>query len=94
MLWNLGFLEEEEKTNKDYKQLIDNLRSCGLLPYFLDKRYHVIAQAELNKVDWNLQPVSSKQMYQRPVWLLKMRSRLMKMGSWIKHKLIHTNRGI
>ena len=27
MLWNLGYLEPEEKTNADYKQLIDNLRT-------------------------------------------------------------------
>lgn len=94
MLWNLGFLEEEEKTNKDYKQLIDNLRSYGLMPYYLEKQYRAAAQEELDKVDWDRQPVSSKQLYQRPVWLLKTHSKLMKMGSWIKQRLIPIYRGI
>ena len=93
MLWNLGFLEGEEITNRDYKHLIDNLRSYGLLPYYLEKRYRAVAQEELDKVDWDRQPASFK-LYQCPVWLLKMRSKLMKMGSWIKQRLIPINRGI
>ena len=34
---NLGYLEEEEKRNPDYKQLIDNLRTFSLLPYYLSE---------------------------------------------------------
>ena len=94
MLWNLGFLEEEEKTNKDYKQLVDNLRSFGLLPYYLEKRYRAAAQEELDKVDWDRQPISSKHLYQRPVWLIKMHYKLMKIGSWFKQRIIPINRGI
>ena len=40
MLWNLDFLSEYEKTNQDCKQLIDNLRTYGLLPYYHSEDYH------------------------------------------------------
>ena len=49
MLWNLGYLEGEEKTNCDYKQLIDNLRAFSLLPYYLSDEYHEAAKREFGK---------------------------------------------
>ena len=67
MLWNLGYLEPEEKTNPDYKQLIDNLRTYSLLPYLLTKQYRSAARTELAKVDWSLQPAKTSRLYQRPV---------------------------
>ena len=39
MLWNLDYLEDEEKTNPDYKRMIDGLRAYALLPYYLSKEY-------------------------------------------------------
>ena len=44
MLWNLADFELLEKTDGDYKQLIDNLRTYGLLPYYLSPAYHDCAQ--------------------------------------------------
>ena len=44
MLWNLGFLEEKEHADPDYKQLIDNLRVDGLIQYYLSKVYHEAAE--------------------------------------------------
>lgn len=70
MLWNLDFLEEEEKSNPDYKQLIDNLRTSSLMPYYLSKSYHDDAALELQKVNWNSQSDAVRRLYEMPlIWL-------------------------
>ena len=51
MLWNLGYLEAEEKTNPDYKRLIDELRIYGLMSYLLSHKYRDDAKRELAKVE-------------------------------------------
>ena len=84
MLWNLGFLEEEEKSNSDYKQLIDNLRTYGLYPYYLSKNYHNAAEKELGKVDWDRQPVKSKKQYQRPLFWMRIIFRIGVLGGALK----------
>ena len=88
MLWNLDYLFEEEKRNPDYKQLIDNLRTYSLLPYYLSDRYRKDAKQELAKVDWKKQPRKTRSLYRYPVWLLKLRRRFLKTGSRIKQRLI------
>lgn len=88
MLWNLGYLEPLEKNNSDYKQLVDNLRTYSLLPYLLTKQYHNAAQQELNKVDWNHQPTKTRQLYQKPIQYLKLRSKILKLGSTVKQALL------
>ena len=88
MLWNLDYLSEEEKMNPDYKQLIDNLRTYSLLPYYLSDRYRKDAKQELAKVDWKKQPRKARSLYRYPVWLLKLRRRFLKTGSRIKQRLI------
>lgn len=88
MLWNLDYLSEEEKKNPDYKQLIDNLRTYSLLPYYLSDRYRKDAKQELAKVDWREQPRKTRSLYRSPVWLLKLRRRFLKTGSKIKQRLI------
>lgn len=88
ILWNLDYLEAEEKTNPDYKQMIDNLRTYGLMPYFLSKEYHNAAKDELVKVDWSKQPKSIKEKYQRPLWQLRAQSKFLSFGSKTKQFLI------
>lgn len=88
MLWNLTDLEPLEKTNEDYKQLIDNLRTYSLLPYLLNKRYREAAREELKKVDWNRQPIATRRNYQLPIGVLHIRYCLLKSASQIKHKLL------
>ena len=88
MLWNLDYLSEEEKKNPDYKQLIDNLRTYSLLPYYLSDRYRKDAKPELAKVDWRKQPRKTRSLYKSPVWLLKLRRRFLKTGSKIKQRLV------
>lgn len=87
MLWNVDFLSDEEKSNMDYKQLIDNLRTYGLQPYFILSCYHKAAYTELRKVDWKCQPKKIRRLYQKPLAWLRMRSELMRLGSMIKTRL-------
>jgi glycosyltransferase involved in cell wall biosynthesis len=88
VLWNVAFLAEEEKSNSDYKQLIDNLRTYGLFPYFLSKKYHEVAKKEMDKVDWSRQSRQVKKQYKRPLPLLRIEYALKKLGSQIKMKFL------
>lgn len=88
MLWNLGDLEPFEKTNPDYKQLIDNLRTYGLMPYLINSRYSDAAQQELAKVDWRRQPAATRRLYHQPIWCLRLRACFLKTGSKIKQTIL------
>lgn len=87
MLWNIKDLEPTERCNKDYKQLIDNLRTYNLQNYLIDRRYSEAARLELSKVDWSRQPVKMRRLYGLPVWALRCRHLLMKCGAAAKHAL-------
>lgn len=76
-------------TNDDWRRLIDKLRISGLMEYWLDKRYHDLAVEELKKVDWNKQPASVKRIYKTPIWLLKLKRTLMRVGSVLKQIMIN-----
>lgn len=84
MLWNLGYLEEDEKTNPDYKQLIDNLRTYSLFPYYLSRQYRDAARQELNKVNWSNQPSAVRRLYRKPVYYLCFRQWLLGIASATK----------
>jgi glycosyltransferase involved in cell wall biosynthesis len=75
-------------TKADWKSLLDKLRVNGLLDYWLDKRYHEQAAEELKKVDWSKQPASVKRIYRIPIWMLKAKSWVMKVGSAVKQRLV------
>ena len=88
MLWNLEYLEPEERTNPDYKRLIDELRINSLLSYYLSDKYRETARAELAKVDWSKQPMRIRLRYNCPVSVLRYRRILLKYGSRIKQRII------
>lgn len=88
MLWGLKDLEPVEKTNEDYKRLIDKLRVTGLYQYYLDKRYKNAAIQELKKVDWCKQPLSVRLRYKMPVVLLRFWQEFMVRGSRVKQWVI------
>ena len=88
MLWNLGYLEKEEKTNSDYKRLIDELRTYGLMPYYLSREYRSDAIRELGKVDWDNQPRKTCFLYHCPIPVLKLRHMILKWGSRAKQWII------
>lgn len=87
MLWNLTDMESLEDTNEDYKQLIDNLRVYSLMPYFMSEQYHEFAQMELAKVNWNKQNAKWRKLYNLPVGILKIRSKVWELGSLMKRLL-------
>lgn len=88
MLWNLHFLEEVERSNADYKILIDKLRTYSLLPYYLSRQYRNDAKQELAKVDWSNLPKRERFLYKTPVFFLKCRHFFFKMGSTVKQAII------
>ena len=71
-------------TKDDWRRLIDKLRVNGLLDYWLDPRYHDLAAEKLKKVDWSMQPASVKRMYKTPIWLLRAKRQVMRVGSAVK----------
>ena len=79
-------------SDDDWRRLIDKLRTSGLLDYWLDKRYHNLAAEELNKVDWNKQPTSVKNLYKIPICMLKTKRLLMRWGSVVKQVIIKVMR--
>ena len=84
MLWHLGKYESLEKTNPDYKQLVDNLRTYSLMNYLLDKQYREASRKELAKVDWERQPLHTRNLYRWPIWLLRLRRDSLAYGSKLK----------
>lgn len=84
MLWNLTDLEPLEQSNFDYKQLVDNLRTYGLYPYYLSKNYHDQAVVELKKVDWERQSAKIVREYRKPIYWLRMKYALLELGSKVK----------
>lgn len=92
MLWNLDYLAEEEKTNPDYKQLIDNLRIYDLYPYWLSKKYHSVTIPEIAKVDWTKQKGKYAALYQKPLIYLRVRQKTLQVASRLKRALIREAR--
>ena len=84
MLWHLGPLEEEEKVNPDFKQLIDNIRTYVLLWYLLTDEYREDARKELAKVDWSRQSEKTRKLYRKPISYLIVRQEILKVGSMVK----------
>lgn len=72
----------------EWKALLDKLRVSGLMDYWLNEEYHDVAAAELKKVDWSKQPKKVKALYKKPIWLLKTKKRIMRVGSFCKQKLM------
>lgn len=72
----------------DWQRLLSMLRANGLLEYWLDDRYHDLAAAELEKINWSLLPSSAKQPYQLPIFVVRFKQKFMRVGSYFKQKLI------
>ena len=88
MLWNLQYLEDQEKNNPYYKQLIDRLRVYGLFNYYLSNEYRDLAEKELAKVDWSKQPNKIRLLYKKPIWYLRSKQYFMNFASFIKQSII------
>ena len=78
----------EIENKSDWKQLLDKLRVNGLLEYWMSDEYHDNAKQELIKVDWSKQPANVCRMYKTPIWLLRAKQGVMRVGSFVKQSLI------
>lgn len=74
ILFNLDCFEKEALNNNKLKQLLDNLRTYGLFPYYLSREYRPNAKYELKKVNWKKQPRSMIRKYKMPITLLKLQN--------------------
>ena len=81
-------LQSTSNKSASWRLLLDKLRVSGLMDYWLSDEYHDAAAAELKKVDWSKQPQKAKAMYEKPIWLLKTKKRIMRVGSFCKQKII------
>ena len=88
MLFRLDLGFGNEKLSEDWQRLLDKLRVNGLLDYWMSEAYHDSAAEELKKVDWSQQSAAVKQMYQMPIWLLRTKRWIMRVGSMLKQAIL------
>ena len=88
MLFRLDLSFGDEKLSADWLRLLDKLRVNGLLDYWMSEAYHDSAAEELKKVDWSQQSAAVKQMYQMPIWLLRTKRWIMRVGSMLKQAIL------
>jgi glycosyltransferase involved in cell wall biosynthesis len=88
MLFRLDLSFGDEKLSEDWQRLLDKLRVNGLLDYWMSEAYHDSAAEELKKVDWSQQSAAVKQMYQMPIWLLRTKRWIMRVGSMLKQAIL------
>ena len=95
MYFHFGEIEElinrlQSTSNKaaSWRLLLDKLRITGLMDYWLSDVYHDAAAAELANVDWSKQPQKAKAMYEKPIWWLRAKRGIMRVGSYCKQKII------
>lgn len=89
MLFLLDTIAQDDALPQDWKSLFDRLRLNGLLDYWMSPQYHDVAKKELAKVDWAQQPKSVTRTYRTPLWLLRVKRQVLKIGSYCKQVLVH-----
>lgn len=89
MLFLLDTIAQDDALPQDWKSLFDRLRVNGLLDYWMSPQYHDAAKKELAKVDWAQQPKSVIRTYRTPLWLLRVKRQVLKIGSYCKQVLVH-----
>lgn len=89
MLFLLDTIAQDDALPQDWKSLFDRLRLNGLLDYWMNPQYHDVAKKELAKVDWAQQPKCVIRTYRTPLWLLRVKRQVLKIGSYCKQVLVH-----
>jgi glycosyltransferase involved in cell wall biosynthesis len=87
-IFNLAYLEVEEKTNPILKKLLDGLRVRALIRYRLAALYQKETNSILQSVDFSLQPKYYQRIYRWPIAIIRLYFRYKKLGSALKQKLI------
>jgi hypothetical protein len=89
VLWNLSYFEKEEQKIPVLKKLFDNLRVYSLFPYYLNQETRKSARNELDKVNWEIQPLLIRLKYNLPTFILIAFWFLKKKGSRLKKLFIN-----
>ena len=87
-IFNLDYLQAEEKTNPILKKLLDGLRVRALIRYRLAGLYKKETNVTLQTVDFSLQPKYYQRIYQWPIVIIRLYFRYKKLGSALKQELI------
>ncbi|MGK0328124.1 glycosyltransferase family 2 protein [Polaribacter sp.] len=87
-IFNLDYLQAEEKTNPILKKLLDGLRVRALIRYRLAGLYKKETNVTLQTVDFSLQPKYYQRIYQWPIVIIRLYFLYKKLGSQLKQKLI------
>ena len=87
-IFNLEYLQAEEKTNLPLKILVDGLRVRALIRYRLGAVYQKETNSILQSVDFSLQPKYYQRIYRFPIVLVRLFFWYKKLGSKLKQKLI------
>lgn len=86
MLWNLEYLNEEEKQNRDLKLLLDKLRLYGLWQYYISKKHHSATVQELKKVAGTNYSRKERLLYSLPLWAAQAYWKFRLAGSALKRR--------
>lgn len=92
MMWNLNYLEEQERSNPELKVLLDRLRASGMYRYYLSREYHDIAVAMLEKIDWKNVSAKTYNIYHSPIWQERIRFYVRGKMSEIKQFILRKSR--
>ena len=88
-IFNLSFLEKQEKENPPLKKLLDGLRVRSMLRYRLNGWYPKEVNKVLKKVDFSNQPRYYQRVYNWPLPVIQFYFWLKKKGSRIKQTIIN-----
>jgi len=89
-IFNLDYLDVNEKTNPELKTLLDGLRVRALQQYHLSGMYPSEVRRLLNKVDFNQQPFYYRFFYRTPKPFVKLFCFVRIRGSRIKQYLLNS----
>lgn len=86
-IFNLGYSEPYETKNEQLKRLMDGLRVRSLLRYYLSKKYVQEVRELLSKVNFNLQPMFFRLVYNIPLPVVKSYFAVMNWAAGVKKKI-------
>jgi len=86
-VFNLSYLEPNEKQNEQLKKLIDGLRVRLLIRYYLNNKYKKEVKEMLSKVDFSNQPLNYRLIYSLPIPVVKSVFKLRQLGFYVKSRI-------
>jgi hypothetical protein len=72
-IFNLDYLQQEEKENQTLHQMLDNLRVYTLERYYIQNKFQNEFKREISKVNFSKQPKSVQRFYKTPRKILNLK---------------------